>query len=93
MDVPECGGNQSSFCVTWPWPGVWGFLGGEVSLVGCEAVSLRDKLSWAGGVVKDLRARYSVLWRERGLRLSKGGKKGQGVGTEAKQGGVLMHRN
>ena len=73
--------------------GCLGVPGGEVSLVGYEAVSLRDKLSWAGGVVKDLRARYSVLWRERGLRLSKGGKKGQGVGTEAKQGGVLMHRN
>lgn len=34
--------------------GCLGVPGGEVSLAGCEAVSLRDKLSWAGGVIKDL---------------------------------------
>ena len=74
--------------------GCLGVPGGEVSLAGCEAVSLRDKLSWAGGVIKDLWAQYTVLWRERGLRLClKVVTKGQGVGTEAKQGGVLMHRS
>lgn len=54
VNVPECGGSQSSFLCHVAVAGCLGVPGREVSLAGCEAVSLRDKLSWAGGVITDL---------------------------------------
>ena len=79
VDVPECGGNQSSFCVTWPWPGVWGFLGrgGGQSGRMRSCVPKGQALPGWGSRERFASRVQRPLARERVEALPKGGKKGE----------------